>query len=125
MSLKSLHREFIEKANRQMTLGGKLPINAKEPVHVIIATERWGMLDDKLVKTYNFLNQDDKVDFIVALMKYESSVGHHAALVMNRDKIVIQLQTKDLGKVTEIDKEYAKFADSLFKDILYNSNNEY
>ena len=39
-------------------------------------------------------------------------------MVINEGFVVLMLQTKDIEKVTELDKEYAKYADAVYKDVV-------
>lgn len=118
MNLKKLHEEFIEKANRPMTFG-TLPVKAKEPEAPVIAVERWRDVDGTLMKTYHFRRNGDRELFVSGLFDYEKEVKHNALIVIQNDKVALRLKTHDIDRVTEIDKEYAKFADSLFKDIVH------
>lgn len=123
MNLKKLHEQFINSANRQMTFG-KLPINPKEQNTPIIVTNKWKTNDKVLTKTFQFQRKGDKNKFVIALLEYEAETEHNAIIIINEDTVTLELFTKDLDKVTEIDKVYAKFADVLFKDVVYNPGYE-
>ena len=118
MNLKQLHREFIEKANRPMTFGA-LPIEPQEAEAPILASERWREVDGSLVKKFQFRRDGDRNKFVLALMEYEAEVGHNALIVIEADRVMLKLHTHDVDKVTELDKEYARFADVLFRDVVY------
>jgi len=123
MNLKKLHEQFIEKANRPMTFG-TLPIQPKEAEAPIFASDRWKSVDGALYKTYKFRRHVDRNNFIISLLSYESSVEHNADINIEHDQVSLKLQTKDLNRVTEIDKEYARYADLLFKDLVYSPTHE-
>lgn len=118
MSLKALHREFIEKANRPMSFGA-LPIEPREAEAPVIAVERWREVDHTLVKTYQFRRDGDRDKFLMGLLDYERQVQHNAIIVVQADKVGLRLTTHDVDRVTELDKEYARFADVLFRDVVY------
>lgn len=119
MRLQDLHEQFIEKANRPMEFGS-LPIEPREPEVPVIAVDRWKDVDGALYKTYRFRRMTDRNDFVMQLLAYETSVEHNAEIRIDHDSVDLKLQTKDLGKPTELDKEYARYADVLFKGLVYS-----
>jgi len=123
MNFKQLHEQFIEKANRPMTFGS-LPVQPKEAEAPIMVAERWKSIDGVLYKTYKFRRQADRNNFVVSLLSYEQSVEHNADITIEHDQVSLKLQTKDVKRVTEIDKEYARYADLLFRDLVYSPVHE-
>lgn len=118
MSLKKLHEAFIEKANRPMSFGA-LPIEPKEAEAPLMAVERWREVDHTLVKKYQFRRDGDRDLFLVSLLEYEREVKHNATIVIEGDTVSLRLTTHDVDRVTELDKEYARFADASFRDVVY------
>lgn len=119
MKLQQLHEQFIEKAQRPMRFGA-LPIDAKEPEAPILPMDRWHEAAGALYKTYQFRRLEDRNAFVMYLLSYETSAGHNADIRIDHDNVSLRLQTKDLGKPTEIDKEYARYADVLFRELVYS-----
>lgn len=119
MKLQQLHEQFIEKAQRPMSFGAP-PVEPREPEAPVMAVERWREVAGALYKTYKFRRSHDKNDFVMQLLAYESATEHNAQIIIDHDTVSLKLQTKDLGKPTEIDKEYAKYADVLFKGLVYS-----
>lgn len=119
MNLKKLHEAFIEKANRPMTFGA-LPIEPIEADVPIMATNRWKKVSNSIVKSYQFRRSGDKDKFVIGLLDYEREVGHNAVIVIEADKVSLKLTTHDVDQVTELDKEYASFADVMFRDVVYD-----
>ena len=121
MKLADLHESFIEKAQRPMTFGA-LPIEPQEAEAPVIAVERWKEADGALYKTYKFRRTPDRNTFVMQLLAYEASVEHNADITIRHQDVSLKLQTKDIGKVTELDKEYARYADVLFRSLVYSSS---
>jgi pterin-4a-carbinolamine dehydratase len=117
--LQRLHEQFIEKAQRPMDLG-KLPINAQEPEVPILASDRWFKTNGVLTKKYQFRRIEDRETFINKLFMYERETQHHAEIFISGDCVSLKLFTHDIGKASELDKEYASFADATFKDVVYS-----
>ncbi len=121
--LQRLHEAFIEKANRPMQFGA-LPVKPREAEAPVFAVDRWKEADGALYKTYKFRRMPDRDGFVMGLLGYEAQVQHNADLRISHDEVSLKLQTKDIGKVTELDCEYARYADILFKDLVYSQGVE-
>ena len=123
--LQSLHEEFIDAARRPMSFG-RLPIKPLEGDVAIIAVDKWVTTKNpvSLRKTFKFRSLDLRNKFVKKLLQYEVETQHNAVLTVEESAVMINLHTKDIDQITELDKEYAKFADIIYKDIVYNSVNE-
>jgi pterin-4a-carbinolamine dehydratase len=119
--LKKLHEAFIDKARRPMTFG-KLPIQPLENGLAIIPVDKWEIVDSpkRLRKSFKFVSNELRNQFVFGLFEYEQKIGHHAVITVSEYKVALDIYTKDIDLVTELDKEYAKHADVLFKDVVYS-----
>ena len=117
--LTRLHEEFLDKARRPMTFGS-LPVSPRASDVPVIPVNKWVKDGKTLVKTYNFRLQEQRNDFVKQLLDHEVAVGHNADISITEGGVNIRLQTKDIGEVTELDKEYAKWADELYRDVVYS-----
>jgi len=124
MKLVDLNKEFIERTVRPIVSG--LPIKVSNPDKVIIPIEKWKIdKDKKLTKKFMFESHEDRNRFLTSMLSYESQLGHHASFVIDELEIKISLLTKDVDKITELDKEYAKYADTIRRDLVYKLKNDY
>ena len=105
---------------------GRIPIKPVEGDVAIVPTEKWKKVESptRLRKTYRFRTQQQRNRFVSELFEYEEETNHNATITVDEGQVTLDVRTKDVDQVTEIDKEYAKFADVLFKDVVYNSGNE-
>lgn len=117
-SLATLHESFINKA-REPFVKGTLPVQTKEDFLPVIPVNTWKKSQEYYVKKFDFREQKHRNEFIKQLLEYEDEVGHNAKLVINEGLVVVMLQTKDIELVTELDKEYARYADSVYKDVVH------
>lgn len=117
--LQQLHEQFIEQANRPMDFGGS-PIKAQRPVPVIVPVDRWTSSEAGLRKKFLFRRPEDRTRFITDMLEYEEQVQHHAEMTIREGEVTLVVITKDVERVTEVDKEYAAFADSVFKDVVFS-----
>lgn len=85
--------------------------------------QRWTITGNNavLTKTYVFSSFEMRSRFVVELFEHEEEVSHRATLDVFADvaNVNVSLCTNGVG-VTEIDKEYARFADALYRDLNYN-----
>jgi len=79
----------------------------------------WETLESprRLAKTYEFDNRMKLKEFIRELMDYEDQVNHHASITVDYGKVSIEIFTHSINSVTELDYEYAKMADMIFRDV--------
>lgn len=120
--LKRLHESYIDKARRPMTFG-KLPIAPLASGVAIIPVDRWETVDSpkRLHKAYKFISNNLRNTFVEGLFDYEKKIGHNAKITVEEYKVTLDVYTKDIDQITELDKEYAQYADVLFKDTVYNA----
>jgi len=126
VKLSRLHEEFIDKARRPMSFG-RLPISPLEGDVAIIPVEKWTKVDSplRLRKTYKFLSSSARNRFVEGLFEYEDRTNHNAMITVDEGQVTLDIRTKDVDQITELDKEYAKFADVLFKDVVYSPVDEF
>lgn len=116
--LTDMHDEFIRKA--QCPLVQRPPVRVSEPEVPVIALERWHEVAGSLTKRYEFRHPAMRPAFVVALMEYEAETQHHAVLIVDEGAVIVKLVTKNIDRITELDREYARYADVVFKDLVYS-----
>lgn len=123
MKVSRLHEEFITLARRPMSFGN-LPVMPKDADVPLIPVNKWQKINGKLKKTYSFRLKEQKVRFVKELLDYELEAGHNADMEVSEDKVTLYLQTRDIEQITELDKEYAKHSDVLYRDVVYSVEDE-
>jgi pterin-4a-carbinolamine dehydratase len=103
---------------------GRLPVSAREAELPVIPMNRWRLegSPSALTKTFGFMRKGDRNKMLEALFDHEDATQHHAVITIEEDTLKISLLTKNVEQVTELDKEYAKFADQAYKDVVYAPN---
>ena len=122
--LRQLHEEFLDKARRPMDFG-RLPVMPRGRDVPVIATDKWKKSGNSLIKTYKFISNELRNDFVRQLLIHEENAGHHATMTLQHETVTLTLQTRDLNQVTELDKEYARTADELYKDVVYSLSHDH
>jgi len=114
---------FVERARQGRTVPtsrGPVQINHTGQANPIIPVDRWQCVDKKsLRKLFRFKTTEQRNQFIFQLLQFEELVQHHADLIVSKDTVDLCVWTKDMGTVTDLDKDYAKQADVIFKDVAY------
>jgi len=121
--LRQLHEEFLDKARRPMDFG-RLPVMPRGRDVPVIATDKWKKSENSLIKTYKFISNELRNDFVRQLLIHEEEAGHHATMSIQSETVTLTLQTHDVEQVTELDKEYARHADELYKDVVYSLSHD-
>ena len=95
------------------------PIKAQKPEALpIIPTERWMVIDRKrLTKTFSFESVDKRNTFVSQLLRLEADCGHHAEITITEEGVRLRLWTKTSDSLTDLDKEYARAADAMYRDL--------
>lgn len=98
------------------------PVKARERVPILPAN-RWLLVNkSQLVKLYRFESVDARNDFVNQLFSHENNIGHRAKFVIAFDEgkiptVELTLRTPGIDVITELDKEFAKYADLVYRDI--------
>lgn len=121
MKLANLHEAFIDKARRPMSFG-KLPIEPLKGGVALVPVDKWENLASptRLRKTFRFMSQEKRNNFVQGLFEYEAKTRHNSMITIDEHEVTLDVRTKDVDMITELDKEYTKFADILFRDVVYS-----
>lgn len=114
--LKDMNESFI-RTSRDSDIS-RLPIIVKNVDRPIVPIERWSEISGQYVKTYMFQTVQHRNEMIKCLLEYEESINHCAAFNINEKSITVSVSTKNIDNVTELDREYARYADQVFKDVI-------
>lgn len=125
MKLTRLHEEFMDKARQPMTFG-RLPVLPKEPDVPVIVVDRWKKVASptRLRKTFKFRTQEMRNEFVKELLQHEIETQHNATITIEEGEVTLDIRTKDIDQITELDKEYARWSDELYKDVVYSRSHE-
>lgn len=115
-----IHEDFINAARRPMTFG-KLPVKSVEPSLPVVPIDKWQKLPEgKLYKRFLFQDIPTRNDFVERILDHEDEINHRASIKIEDTYVDLTVFTKDVDVITELDKEYAKAANDIFKDVVYS-----
>ena len=72
-----------------------------------------------ITKEYNFASHDHMMYFINEVLRQSDRINHHPKLVIDHNKVSVDLYTKDINDITEADTELSRSIDEIFEDISY------
>jgi len=122
MKLSKLHENFIRDSKTSL-LRNQFPIRAKEVETPVVPVERWEIKGEPkfLTKLFRFQNISERNEFLKVILSYELETNHGSSMLIRDEIVKISLRTKDIDQITSLDREYAKFADDVFKDVVVYS----
>ena len=71
----------------------------------------------RLIRDYSFPSRDSMFLFVSGLVQFENITGHNAKIVIDNKQVRVEVYTHDVDDITELDVEYAQYADALFADV--------
>ena len=108
------------------TVSSELPVQPRleKERSPLVAVNHWEMRDvpKRLSKQYDFREVEQRDRFVMSLLDYEHEVLHHATMIVSETVVIVEVWTDGIDQPTELDKEYAKFADSLYRDVVYDNS---
>jgi len=92
-----------------------IPIDAKES-----ARKTFDYGDHLAInKSYDFLSHEHFMYFVNEVLNNAKRLDHDINLVINGSEVEINLFTKDINDVTDIDLKLSRIIDEIFQDIYY------
>ena len=80
----------------------------------------WEVYDspERFSRTYTFQDRKRLYDFVNDLLMFEDNFGHHGAHRIEGKEVTVEVYTHEINRITELDQEYIKAADMIFRDVL-------
>ena len=90
-----------------------------ESCPVVPHRETWEVVQspERLRKKYVFSERPRLIDFLNGVFSIEKSLTHHGVIRVDHLEVDIEVYTRDVNRITNIDREYAKSVDLLHEDV--------
>ena len=124
-TMSSLVEHYLTRRSSTIVLDRDSPVRVtrSNSVTPLIAMDRWVPIDRKFIKKrFAFREHDLRDRFLIDLLAYEKEHGHRARIAFDDLFVDIEVGTKDVERVTELDKEYANYCDQAYREICYSLN---
>lgn len=73
---------------------------------------------ERFSKEFKFQSKNALIDFVSEVLRYESHSLHDGAHNIQGMSVIIDVYTHDINRITELDQEYIKQVDNIYKDVL-------
>jgi pterin-4a-carbinolamine dehydratase len=92
-------------------LGRSLPISPKQ--------EKWTKIEnpESISRVFSLSNTQNLIFFLEDLIQMQDSMGHHGKMLVDKNKVLCQISTRGLDRVTELDIEWAAKVDDIYDNI--------
>jgi len=80
---------------------------------------------NRLNKTYEFESSETLKVFLNEMLDYQDSVFHHGKFIVDYLKVTAEVYTHDVDDVTEVDLEWSKMADDIYRDVKDYDRSQY
>jgi pterin-4a-carbinolamine dehydratase len=117
MKVLPLVSRHLSHLNERFLPSSSPPLSPKERLPVSPQT-KWDSSGGVLKKTFRFEDDKKRYEFVIGLMGIESESGHHAKILIEENAVTVELFTRDVDQITELDREYARSCDTLFKEVM-------
>ena len=79
----------------------------------------WNVFDNpqRYGKKFKFESHDRFLNFVVAVLQYEDRVKHSAKITIGYPEVVIEVWTHRLEEITDMDREYCREIDYIYKEL--------
>ena len=88
-----------------------LPVRTKQAVD-------WEILSapNRYRKKFKFKRRQNLLNFLADLMRYEDEIQHHGEITIRYKTVTITVWTHTLNDITDVDREYVRMANEIYKD---------
>ena len=87
---------------------------------VSVAPCGWDVYTDpeRFSRKFKFESRHRLYDFLSEVLSFEDSLGHHGEIRIVFNEVTIEVYTHNINRITDLDQEYTRSIDSIYRDIL-------
>lgn len=80
----------------------------------------WTVYDspERFHREFTFSSQDQVIAFLSEILRYQKAVNHSGVQKVDDNKVQVEVYTHDINRITELDQEYIKQVDFIYRDVL-------
>lgn len=83
-------------------------------------SNRWEKIGKRaLTKRFEFRDYDHRDRFISDILEFEKERGHRGKMMIEDLVVTVEVSTKDIDAITELDQEYARETDIIYREVCY------
>ena len=117
--LKLLSEQIRQQPQKRRTRTQLFGETREASTQEIPADQDWSLHQGRLQKSYSFDSSNKLQAFVSEILEYETKTKHLGNMQIGDSTVIIEVFTKGINSVTELDYEYAREADLIYKDVEY------
>ena len=88
------------------------------PVSPTPADSSWAVVENprRLMRTYEFQSSTHRMRFVVEFLEEQDQIRHPAKMTIDENVMHVEIYTRDLNTITELDYQLARLADLIYAD---------
>jgi pterin-4a-carbinolamine dehydratase len=117
--LTEIMTDYFDDEVRRDTISNRvLPQHRSLPV-IPKKKSSWAKISDpnRMHRTYTFTSKKEYYLFLSAITAYEQDSDHGAKIICSYPEVTIEVYTHDVNDITELDLEYARDAEEIYRDV--------
>jgi len=108
-----IRQQTKKRKSRPLLVGEARDLTLQEPP----SDKDWILLGGRLQKSYSFENPDKLQAFVSEILDYEAKTNHSGNIKIGDKMVTVEVFTKGINTVAELDYEYASEADLIYQDV--------
>lgn len=112
-----LLKEYFEADRTESRLYG-IQVNKSTPVKPSACSWEIHTDPERFHRVYKFNARARLKDFVNEILNLEDEINHHGDMKISYDEVSISVYTHDINRITELDQEYTKHVDLIYRDVL-------
>ena len=112
-----MHEYFERETENSVLLENRFLLEEKLPIKAKSGMD-WELkkFPNRLIKKFKFKKRKHLSNFLGDVIDYENETQHHAEIVVRYKTVTIKVWTHTLNDVTEVDMEYARMINEIYRD---------
>ena len=118
-NVSNIMKEYFDKPSLEKSNVLFEAFNTDVPVVPTVIT--WKVVTDpeRFMKRFEFQDRRVLIDFLAEIFDFENETNHHGKLTIDENYVDVEIYTKTVDCITELDLEYTKTLDQMFEDVRY------
>jgi pterin-4a-carbinolamine dehydratase len=118
-SLVTIMQDYFDESPAPPNTGNSFLIKEQKRVPITPEVITWKIVTDpeRLMRRFEFKSRQRLIDFLGEVLEMENEMNHNAKITIDHLYIDIEVYTKSIDCVTEIDLEYTQTVSQIYEDV--------
>lgn len=116
----SLLMESYFKESSKISFDEKIVNAIRESVPIDVPNEKsWDLLSEPevLQRLFKFEKVENLIYFLEDVIQLQEQVSHHGKILIDGTQVLIQINTKVVNRVTDLDVGWTRKVDEIYRDV--------